>query len=148
MKGVFTILKRFLPPYKKYAVLIFIFNAFTAIFSIFHLSPSFLFCKFFLKSATKATILFLEHPRISFTKLIQNNGYWYITHLVESCGASTTLLWLAIWLMFITLFKTGTAYFGSYFIVPIRTGIVRDIRNNLNDKILSLPIGFSEERKR
>ena len=149
MKGVFTILKRFLPPYKKYAVLIFIFNAFTAIFSIFSFITIIPILQILFKISNKSYYFIpWSTPGISFTKLIQNNGYWYITHLVESCGASTTLLWLAIWLMFITLFKTGTAYFGSYFIVPIRTGIVRDIRNNLNDKILSLPIGFfSEERK-
>ena len=149
MKGVFTILKRFLPPYKKYGALIFIFNALTAIFSIFSFVTIIPILQILFRISSKSYYFIpWNSPDMSFTKIIQNNGYWYITHLVENYGASTTLLGLAIWLMIITIFKTGTAYFGSYFLVPIRTGIVRDIRNQINDIILALPIGFfSEERK-
>lgn len=77
-----------------------------------------------------------------------NNVNWYITQLIETNGSSYTLMLLAVTLIIMTLFKTASAYLGSYFIIPIRTGVVKDIRNNINDKILSLPLAFfSEERK-
>ena len=73
---------------------------------------------------------------------------WYITQLIETNGASFTLMMLAVILIVMTLLKTGTAYLGAYFVIPIRTGVVKDIRNRINDKILALPIGFfTEERK-
>ncbi|MBP6197612.1 MAG: ABC transporter ATP-binding protein, partial [Fermentimonas sp.] len=77
-----------------------------------------------------------------------NNVNWYITQLIETNGSSYTLMLLAVTLIIMTLLKTASAYLGSYFIIPIRTGVVKDIRNNINDKILSLPLAFfSEERK-
>ena len=119
MKGVFTILKRFLPPYKKYGALIFIFNALTAIFSIFSFVTIIPILQILFRISSKSYYFIpWNSPDMSFTKIIQNNGYWYITHLVENYGASTTLLGLAIWLDH-NDFKTGTAYFGSYFLVPI-----------------------------
>ncbi|MDN5297180.1 MAG: ABC transporter ATP-binding protein [Bacteroidota bacterium] len=149
MKDVFKILRRFLPPYKKYAILIFVFNGLTAIFSLFSFATIIPILQILFGIGHESySFIPWNSPDLSFTKIVQNNGYWFISQLIANYGAETTLLVLAVWLMVITVFKTGTEYLGSYFIVPIRTGIVRDIRNNINDKILSLHLGFfSDERK-
>lgn len=79
---------------------------------------------------------------------IKNNLYFWVEQSIESVGPSSALLYLGAFLVIMTAFKVGTAYFGSYFVIPIRTGVVRDLRNQLYKKIVSLPIGFfSEERK-
>ena len=85
---------------------------------------------------------------ISLLDIAKNNGYWYIGDIINTYGAGYTLFILSVVLIVMTSLKTGAAFLSTYFIVPIRTGVVKDIRNNINDKILSLPIGFfSEERK-
>lgn len=83
-----------------------------------------------------------------FVEVVLNNVNWYITMLIDTRGSSYTLLMLALVLIGMTLLKTASAYFGSYFIVPVKTGVVKDMRDRINDKILTLPLGFfSEERK-
>lgn len=77
-----------------------------------------------------------------------NNFSWYIGDLINTQGASTTLIWLGIMLVVLTLVKVGVTYLAMFSMIPIRTGIVRDIRNQINDKIIALPLSFfSEERK-
>ncbi len=149
MKGIFKILKRFLPPYKKYVVLTFIFNILTAILNVFSLATIIPILQVLFKINT-ATYEFISWhtPGISFIDILLNNGYWYISQLIETYGSSQTLLILSTVLVIMTFFKTSTAYLGSYFTIPIRTGVVKDIRNQINDKILALPIGFfTEEHK-
>ncbi|HOV71841.1 MAG TPA: ABC transporter ATP-binding protein [Dysgonamonadaceae bacterium] len=149
MKGIFKILKRFLPPYKKYVVLTFIFNILTAILNVFSLATIIPILQVLFKINT-ATYEFIswDTPGVSFMDILLNNGYWYITQLIETYGSSQTLLILSAVLVIMTFFKTSTAYLGSYFTIPIRTGVVKDIRNQINDKILALPIGFfTEEHK-
>lgn len=149
MKGIVTILKRFLPPYKKYVVLSFLFNILTALLNVFSLATIIPILQVLFK-VNNEVFEFIPwgSKDISMIDIILNNGNWYMTQLIETYGSSTTLMFLAIALVIMTLLKTSTAYFGSYFTIPIRTGVVKDIRNKINDKILSLPIGFfSEERK-
>lgn len=149
MNGIITILKRFLPPYKKYVVLSFLFNLLTALLNVFSLATIIPILQVLFKVNDKVfEFIPWETKGISLIDIVLNNGNWYMARLIEAHGGSTTLLFLAIALVVMTLFKTGTAYFGSYFTIPIRTGVVKDIRNKINDKILVLPIGFfSEERK-
>ncbi len=149
MKGIVTILKRFLPPYKKYVVLSFLFNILTALLNVFSLATIIPILQVLFK-VNNEVFEFIPwgSKDISMIDIILNNGNWYMTQLIETYGSSTTLMFLAIALVIMTLLKTSTAYFGSYFTIPIRTGVVKDIRNKINDKILALPIGFfSEERK-
>ena len=149
MKGIITILKRFLPPYKKYVALSFLFNILTALLNVFSLATIIPILQVLFKVNDKVfEFIPWETKGVSFFDIVLNNGNWYMSRLIETHGSSTTLMFLAITLVIMTLFKTGTAYFGSYFTIPIRTGVVKDIRNRINDKILALPIGFfSEERK-
>ena len=149
MKGIILILKRFLPPYKKYVFLSFLFNMLTAILNVFSLATIIPILQVLFKVSNKVyDFIPWGSQDISTIDIALNNGGWYLTQLIETYGGSKTLMFLAILLIIMTLLKTGTAYLGSYFTIPIRTGVVKDIRNQINDKILTLPIGFfSEERK-
>ncbi len=149
MKGIFYILKRFLPPYKKYLFLTFFFNILSAILNVFSLATIIPILQVLFKVNTK-TYLFIPWDKegYSILDIALNNVNWYVTQLIDTSGSSYALMMLAIVLVVMTLLKTGTSYLGSYFIIPIRTGVVRDVRNRINDKILTLPIGFfTEERK-
>lgn len=149
MKGIIQIIKRFLPPYKKYVVLAFIFNILTAILNVFSMATIIPILQVLFK-INRNTFSFINWGTdgYSFVDILLNNVNWYITQLIETQGNSFTLMALALFLIVATLLKTGTAYLGSYFLIPIRTGVVKDIRNQINNKILILPLGFfTEERK-
>lgn len=149
MKGIIHILQRFLPPYRKYVVLAFIFNILTAILNVFSLATIIPILQVLFKVNTGSyAFIPWKESNISFIDVTLNNVNWFVTHLIETYGSSFTLMALAVVLIVMTLLKTASAYFGSYFVIPIRTGVVKDIRNNINDKILQLNLGFfSEERK-
>ncbi len=149
MKGIIIVLKRFLPPYKKYVALSFLFNIITALLNVVSFATIIPILQLLFKVNTK-TFEFIpwDSKGESAIDILLNNGNWYFTQLIDTYGGSKSLMILAAALVVLTFFKTGTAYLGSYFTIPIRTGVVKDIRNNINDKILALSIGFfSEERK-
>ena len=109
MKDVFKILRRFLPPYKKYAILIFVFNGLAAIFSLFSFATIIPILQILFGIGHESySFIPWNSPDLSFTKIVQNNGYWFISQLIANYGTETTLLVLAVWLMVITVFKTGT----------------------------------------
>ncbi len=142
-------MKRFLPPYKKYVALSFLFNLLSAVLNVFSLGTIVPILQVLFKM-NKQVFEFIpwDASGVSFLDIVLNNGNWYLSQFIETYGSSTTLMYLAIALVIMTMLKTGAAYFGAYFTIPIRTGVVKDIRNHINDKILTLPIGFfSEERK-
>lgn len=149
MRGIIQILKRFLPPYKKYVILAFIFNLLTAILNVFSLATIIPILQVLFK-VTAGTHEFIpwKGTDVAFVDIALNNANWFITLLIETRGSSFTLLMLALFLIGMTLLKTASGYFGSYFIVPVKTGVVKDMRDQINDKILTLPLGFfTEERK-
>ncbi len=149
MNGVIRIAKRFLPPYKNYIILNLIFNVINALLNVFSFALIIPILQILFK-ATPDSYDFIawNTPGISSLDIAKNNGYWYIGDIINSHGPSFVLLALAIILIIMTALKTGAAFLSTYYVVPIRTGVVKDIRNNINDKILDLPIGFfSEERK-
>ena len=149
MNGVIKIAKRFLPPYKNYIILNLIFNVLNALLNVFSFALIIPILQILFK-ANPETYEFITWGTngISTLDILKNNGYWFIGDIINTYGAGFTLMILAIILVIMTFLKTGAAFLSTYYIVPIRTGVVKDIRNNINDKILSLPIGFfSEERK-
>ncbi|NLD23298.1 MAG: ABC transporter ATP-binding protein [Bacteroidales bacterium] len=149
MKGVIKIAKRFLPPYKNYIILNLIFNVINALLNVFSFALIIPILQILFK-ATPDSYDFIawDTSGMSMLDIAKNNGYWYIGDIINIYGAGFVLLILAIVLIVMTALKTGAAFLSTYYIVPIRTGVVKDIRNNINDKILNLPIGFfSEERK-
>ena len=148
MKEFIQVLRRFVPPYKKFLILHVIFNVLSAILNIFSfmLIVPILQILFKMQEANYSFIPWGAEG--SFKDIAINNFYYYVTQLIENYGASTTLLLLGLFLAFMTFLKTASYFLSSATIIPIRTGVVRDIRVSLYQKILSLPLGFfSEERK-
>ena len=149
MNGVIKIAKRFLPPYKNYIILNLLFNVLNALLNVFSFALIIPILQILFKTNSE-TYNFIpwNTSGVSMLEIAKNNGYWYIGDIIHTHGAGFTLFILSTVLIVMTFLKTGAAFFSTYFVVPIRTGVVKDIRNNINDKILSLPIGFfSEERK-
>ncbi len=147
MKDFFDILRRFVPPYKKYLILSIIFNflaAFLTLFSFLVIVPI-LEMLFKVKEISYAYMPVGSAP---LKEVMSNNFYYYTQEAVSQWGASATLALLAVLLIIMTGLKTGVTYLSSYFVIPMRSGIVRDIRNYVYDKIVTLPISFfTSERK-
>ncbi len=149
MKDFMQVLRRFLPPYKKYIVLSVIFNILSALLNIFSFAALIPILQIIFQTdeAQKATAL-MEWDWSNIQEVLLNNMNYYVNQMIETYGATTTLLLIGLFLAFMTLFKTGAYYLGGALLTPIRTGVVRDIRNLMYRKVVSLPLGFfSEERK-
>ena len=149
MKEFLLILRRFIPPYKKYLVLTVLFNILSAVLNIFSFAAliPILQILFRTEGTGTATHLMPWTPD-NIKEVMANNADYYVTQLIGNVGATTTLLLIGLFLAFTTFLKTGAYFLSSATIIPIRTGVVRDIRNQLYAKITSLPLGFfSEERK-
>ncbi len=155
MKDFLRILRRFVPPYKRYMVLNIIFNILSAILNLFS----------FALIIPILNILFKLNDEIYTYKdwvfdpwtweswkatpeLIKNNFFWFVSDMIETDGGSFTLIILGAFLIVATFLKVATMYLAFFTMIPIRTGVVRDIRNQINKKITELSLGFfSEERK-
>ncbi|MBR5919041.1 MAG: ABC transporter ATP-binding protein, partial [Prevotella sp.] len=138
MKDFLQVLRRFVPPYKKYLVLSVVFNILSAILNVFS----------FMSLVPMLGILFKTDDTVKATQLMEwdwsridtvamNNMNYYVNRLIEATGATTTLLIIGLVLAVLTFLKTGAYFLSSATIVPIRTGVVRDIRNQLYQKITS-----------
>ncbi len=149
MKGFLQLLRRFIPPYKYYLIWALVLNLLSAvlnIFSFFFIMPI-LSILFRLEESAYIFIPW-NSPDAGVVEIMKNNLYYYMTQLIDLKGASFTLLMLGLFLAVTTLFKT-LAYFGSTAImVPVRTGVVRDIRVKVYKKIIGLPLGFFSEERR
>ena len=147
MKDFFILLRRFVTPYKWNVILNIVFNLLAAFMTLF----SFAFIVPILQMLFQIDNTHYEYMTWgagSFKDVAVNNFYYYTQVVIESHGASVALACLATLLVVMTLLKVGVTYLSSYFIIPMRNGIVRDIRNKMYDKIVSLPIGFfTSERK-
>lgn len=153
MKEFLQVLRRFVPPYKKYLVWSVIFNILSAVLNIFSfmtLIPilQILFKTSDVKPVTKLITWDNVHGVESMVEMLTNNANYYIQHFIVTTGEANTLLIIGILLAFMTMLKTGAYFLSSATIIPIRTGVVRDIRNQLYQKINALSLDFfSEERK-
>lgn len=153
MKEFLQVLRRFVPPYKKYLVWSVIFNILSAVLNIFSfmtLIPilQILFKTSDVKPVTKLITCDNVHGVESMVEMLTNNANYYIQHFIVTTGEANTLLIIGILLAFMTMLKTAAYFLSSATIIPIRTGVVRDIRNQLYQKINALSLGFfSEERK-
>ena len=148
MKEFLNILRRFIPPYKKYLILNIIFNVLSAVLNIFSFTLIIPILQILFK-IQEVTYSFMPWDSASsFKDIAVNNFYYFVTELIKSYGASTTLLLLGLFLAVMTFMKTACYFLSSATLIPIRTGIVRDIRVKLYKKLLDLPLSFfSEERK-
>lgn len=147
MGSIWYFLKRFAFPYKLNMVLSIIFNFLTAILTLF----SFAFIMPILKMLFGLTNVHYNYMTTADGKLqdvVVNNFNWYVQGIIERDGASVALAFLALILILMTGLKVGTAYLGEFFVIPMRNGVVRDIRNQMYRKILELPIGFFSQEKK
>ena len=149
MKEFLQILKRFVPPYKKYLALSILFNMLSAVLNIFSFAALIPILQILFDDKKQAPVKHLMAWSLDNVKVvIENNANYYIQMITNQVGASVTLLIIGVVLAIMTLLKTGVYFLSSASLMPIRTGIVRDIRNQLYQKITSLSLGFfSEERK-
>ena len=149
MKEFLQVLRRFLPPYKKYLVLTIVFNILSALLNIFSFAALIPILQILFRTEGTGTATHLMPWSLDNMKdVMANNADYYVTQLIHTVGSTTTLLLIGLFLAFTTMLKTGAYFLSSASIIPMRTGIVRDIRNQLYRKITSLPLGFfSDERK-
>ena len=150
MKEFLQVLRRFVPPYKKYLVLSIVFNVLSAVLNIFSFAAIIPILQILFKTnhAHTVTTLMPIDGGGDIKEVLSNNLNYYISQLISDFGPTTTLLVIGIFLAVTTFLKTSFYFLSSATIIPIRTGVVRDIRNQLYRKITSLPLGFfSEERK-
>ena len=149
MKEFFQILRRFVPPYKRYLVLTVVFNILSAVLNIFSFAAIIPILQIIFKTEKAVAVTrLMPWDWDNMKEVASNNMNYYVNWLIGDIGPTTTLLVLGLFLAVMTFLKTGAYFFSSATVIPIRTGIVRDIRNQLYQKITSLPLGFfSEERK-
>lgn len=151
------LIRRFIAPYYKgYLSLAVLFNILSALLNLvaFALVMPILNILFQIEERVTTYIPFSSLDLTTqagwsqMKEVATNNFGYFVSQLIETEGASYTLIILGVYLVLMTLLKVGATYLGGFFLVPIRTGVVRDLRNQLNAKILALPLGFfSEERK-
>ena len=157
MKDIFVLVRRFIAPhYKRFLTLAVGFNILSALLNLvaFSLVMPILNILFQIEDRVHTYIPFAGFDLWTrsgwdglFKALVNNFGYW-VTQLIEQEGASYALVVLGVYLVVMTLLKVSATYLADFFLIPIRTGVVRDLRNQLNRKILALPLGFfSDERK-
>ena len=148
---MFSVLRRFLPPYKWYVALNMLFNVLSTILSLFSFATIIPVLQLLFGIAT-VDVTYVSFHDVSglqqTLEVLKNNLYFYLQTLIESRGASFVLLLLGACLVLLTGLKCLTAWLANYYMVPIRTGVLRDLRARLYEKVVSLPIGFfTEERK-
>ena len=149
MKEFWKIIVKYVRPYGKYLSWSVALNMLSAIFNVFSFSLIIPMLQILFK-INEAVYTFIPWGAdgFSFKEKLVNNAYYWVTRLVESAGASTTLLILCIALSVMTLLKTACYFWSSAVMIPIRTGVLRDMRMQLYKKILSLPLGFFSQERR
>ncbi len=149
MREFLQVLRRFVPPYKKYLALSVLFNILSVVLNIFSFAALVPILQIIFKTGdTETATALMAWDWENAKEVLTNNMNYYVNQMIGEMGASTTLLLIGLFLAFTTLLKTGAYFLSSATIIPIRTGVVRDIRNQLYRKITSQSLGFfSEERK-
>lgn len=149
MKEFFQLMRRFVSPYKKFLGWAVFLNLLSAVFNIFSFTLLIPILQILFNMDNKVyTFIPWDAAGDSLKEIAVNNFYYYVTRMIEINGSSLTLLFLGLFLAFMTLLKTSCYFASSAVMIPLRTGVVRDIRIMVYSKVMSLPLGFfSEERK-
>lgn len=147
MSDLKAFLLRFVPPYKKYLILNIFFNILATILTIFSFGVIIPILNMLFK-VKEDVYGYMEIGSGKLFDVLLNNFYYYTQECINSWGPAQTLAMLAAVLVVMTGLKTGSTYLASYFMVPLRSGVVRDIRNSLYGKILSLPLSFFTSERR
>ena len=147
MKAFWKVLKRFAAPYKKYLAGSVVLNLFSAVFNIFSFALLIPILNILFKMDSNV-YEFIPWDGMPSKEQLMNNFYWYVSELIDKWGGSATLLILGVVFGLMTVLKTGCYFASSAVMIPLRTGIVRDIRVMVYNKLLSLPMGFFSKQKK
>lgn len=150
MKEFIQVFRRFVPPYKRYLWASVLFNILSAVLNIFSFAALIPILNILFKVNQVQVTTLMPWPEAikDLPRVLANNANYYVQVMIDTYGSTTTLLLIGLFLAFMTFLKTAAYFLSSATIMPIRTGVVRDIRNQLYRKITSLSLGFfSEERK-
>lgn len=150
MKEFIQVLRRFVAPYKRYLGFSVLFNILSAVLNIFSFAALIPILNILFNIGQERVTTLMPWPSSmnELPDILSNNANYYVQTMIDHYGATTTLLFIGLFLAFMTFLKTGSYFLASASVMPIRTGVVRDIRNQLYQKITSLSLGFfSEERK-
>ena len=148
MKAFWKVLKRFAAPYKKYLGGSIILNLLSAVFNIFSFALLIPILNILFKLDTNVYEFMPWGAGVPSKEVIMNNFYYYVSQLVDKVGGSNALLILGLIFGGMTLLKTSCYFASSAVMIPLRTGIVRDIRTMVYNKLLSLPMGFFSKQKK
>lgn len=145
MKGLFNLLQRFLPPYKKLVVYNVVFNLLGAVFGAF----SFLALSPILGILFGTQEMVTEPVQFSLEmSSLKHNLFYYMSQVVDDAGPMKALFLIGFFMIFMVFLKVGFTYLASSTMVPLRNGVVRDIRNKIYRKLLALPVGYYSEEKK
>ena len=149
MKEFLQLMRRFVSPYKRYIGWAIVLNVLSAIFNVFSFTLLIPILNILFKTGENTQVYhFMEWGSGSLKEVAVNNFYYYVTQMIETHGAQMTLLFMGLFLAFMTMLKTSCYFGSSAVMIPLRTGVVRDIRVMVYSKVMHLPLGFfSEERK-
>ena len=147
MKAFWRVIKRFAAPYKKYLAGSVVLNLLSAVFNIFSFALLIPILNILFKM-DQTVYEFIPWNGMPDKEQLMNNFYWYVSQMIEKFGGSTTLLLLGLVFAAMTVLKTSCYFASSAVMVPLRTGIVRDIRVMVYNKLLSLPMGFFSKQKK
>ena len=149
MKEFLQLMRRFVSPYKRYIGWAIVLNVLSAIFNVFSFTLLIPILNILFKTGENTQVYhFMEWGSGSLKEVAGNNFYYYVTQMIETHGPQMTLLFMGLFLAFMTMLKTSCYFGSSAIMIPLRTGVVRDIRVMVYSKVMHLPLGFfSEERK-
>lgn len=149
MKEFLQLMRRFVSPYKRYIGWAIVLNVLSAIFNVFSFTLLIPILNILFKTGENTQVYhFMEWGSGSLKEVAVNNFYYYVTQMIETRGPQMTLLFMGLFLAFMTMLKTSCYFGSSAIMIPLRTGVVRDIRVMVYSKVMHLPLGFfSEERK-
>ena len=149
MKEFLQLMRRFVSPYKKYIGWAIVLNVLSAIFNVFSFTLLIPILNILFKTGDNAQVYqYMEWGSGGLKEVAVNNFYYYVTQMIGTYGPSMTLLFMGLFLAFMTMLKTSCYFGSSAIMIPLRTGVVRDIRVMVYSRVMHLPLGFfSEERK-
>ena len=149
MKEFLQLMRRFVSPYKRYIGWAIVLNVLSAIFNVFSFTLLIPILNILFKTEENTKVYeYMEWGSEGIKEVAVNNFYYYVTQMIETHGPQMTLLFMGLFLAFMTMLKTSCYFGSSAIMIPLRTGVVRDIRVMVYSKVMHLPLGFfSEERK-
>ena len=151
MKEFFKVLRRFVPPYRKYLLLSVVFTLLSAVLNVFSFMVLIPILQILFKVTEPVEVDFIAWSTMNSDNakdVLMNNVQYFMNDFVADHGESVMLMLLGVFLIFMTLLKTASYFASSAAIIPLRTGIVRDLRTKMYDKVVSLPLGFFSKEKK